>query len=172
MQVEGCVQTPRIGSLPACPASTHHDGPPADHSQQICYNNNVGLHDRYNCAAGDTKCLCASNDFNFGIRDCAVQNCVEPGYPTSVIAAVSAFCASKYCQGFTTHDTIVGTSSCWDLVADTYGQQLLRCLLPHQPLPPQRRLQRLRSRRLPRRPLASLPTPPNSRMRRHPARLR
>lgn len=50
-----------IGSLPEC--------------GQVCINNMIGKASDFNCQSTDVACLCRSQDFIDGIRDCSSESC-------------------------------------------------------------------------------------------------
>ncbi|EXJ93039.1 hypothetical protein A1O3_01595 [Capronia epimyces CBS 606.96] len=77
---------------------------------QTCINNMLGQGATLGCpdvnGQPDTLCLCASSDFGYGIRDCAVESCPAGTDTTSIIAY-----GVSYCHAAASGKSSVGTLS-------------------------------------------------------------
>lgn len=61
--------------------------------QQMCISNMNAKASELGCTSGDTACLCKSQDYQYGIRDCTTEACPSDDAAT-VLKLALASCSS------------------------------------------------------------------------------
>ena len=61
----------------------------------MCISNMNAKASELGCKSGDLACLCKSNDYQYGIRDCTSQACPDDNAQTVLQMALDS-CPSKF----------------------------------------------------------------------------